>query len=84
MTRKIILTIFTLCLALLVKAQTTDPQAYYTDEKEGPQKSQSITDGQAPLEVEFKANPDNMGNWEPSYEWHFYVLNKTTAAPNCS
>jgi gliding motility-associated-like protein len=76
MTRKLILTLWLFCIALLGKAQTTDPQAYYNDEKEGAQQSQSITDGQAPLEVQFKANPDELGSWEASYEWHFYVLNK--------
>ncbi len=61
-------------LPQIVLAQTSSPQvdatAYYTD-KEGEHVVKAIPDGQAPLEVEFRANPSNLGELTASYEWHF-------------
>lgn len=34
----------------------------------------SIDDGEAPLEVTFRANPNNMEGHIPAYEWHFRKL----------
>lgn len=52
--------------------QTVNPTAYYTDEKgDAQEETSSIDDGQAPLTVEFRANPSDMGSNVPSYEWHF-------------
>ncbi len=75
MTRHFFLTLLLLLLASpALWAQKSDPQvdpmAYYTD-KDGDQSSNEIKDGEAPLEVTFKANPSDMGDWTPSYEWHF-------------
>ncbi|MBR1933984.1 MAG: gliding motility-associated C-terminal domain-containing protein [Prevotella sp.] len=56
-------------------AQTTDPfvtaMGYYTDSEGEQQESNSIDDGEAPLTVSFRANPEDMGIWTPSFEWHF-------------
>lgn len=47
------------------------PAAYYLDKDNTWQESTKIDDGEAPLEVTFRANPSNMGSHTPSYEWHF-------------
>ena len=72
MTRHFFITLLLLLLASpALWAQKSDPQvdpmAYYTD-KDGDQSSNEIKDGEAPLEVTFKANPSDMGDWTPSYE----------------
>lgn len=68
-------TTFWLLLAWLIPvlgmAQTVAPRAYYTDTDGNYKETISIDDGQAPLNVSFRANPDQMGDWTPSYEWHF-------------
>lgn len=56
---------------------TVNPMAYYTDEDGVSMETKSIDEGQAPLEVIFRANPDNMEEYVPSYEWHFRKLNAT-------
>ena len=50
---------------------SVSPTATYTTEKDGTQEVTSIGDGEAPLDVTFRANPKNMGDHTPSYEWHF-------------
>lgn len=47
------------------------PTAYYLDADNTWQETTAITNGEAPLEVTFKANPTEMGSYTPSYEWHF-------------
>lgn len=59
-------------------AQSVNPQAYYTDEDGLEQETTAITDGQAPLDVTFKANPSKMENYSPSYEWHFRRMEQQT------
>ena len=54
-----------------VLSQRTDAKAYYIDEHGVEQETTSISDGQAPLEVTFRANPSGMEDYSPSYEWHF-------------
>ena len=59
-------------MALPVVSQRVTPMAYYTNEKGEELETQgSITDGQAPLKVIFRSNPEDMGDYTPSYEWHF-------------
>ena len=62
-------------LPLTAFSQASDPKvnalAYYSDNDGKAQESNSIKDGQAPLAVTFKANPSDMGDWTPSFEWHF-------------
>lgn len=62
--------------AINVFAQDTNqpkvsPTACYLDSNNTWQETTTISDGEAPLEVTFKANPSNMGSYMPSYEWHF-------------
>lgn len=45
--------------------------AYYLNANKEWQESTSIDDGEAPLEVTFRPQADNMGGHTPSYEWHF-------------
>ena len=48
------------------------PMAYYLDKEQQWTEATTISDGEAPLEVTFCANPTNMGSHTPSYEWHFH------------
>ena len=41
------------------------------DDNQELQEVTSIPNGEAPLEVTFRANPENMGSHTPAYEWHF-------------
>lgn len=62
------------CIALIplaVQGQKVNPLAYYTDEDGFAQETTSIADGRAPLDVVFRANPSEMEEYTPSYEWHF-------------
>ena len=50
------------------------PTATYTDEEGNPAEATEESaqiDGQAPLLVNFYANPSGMTDYIPSYEWHF-------------
>jgi gliding motility-associated-like protein len=73
--------IFLLSVAVLAPltalAQSANARAYYIDEKGFEQETTSIPDGQAPLEVTFRANPQNMDGHSPSYEWHFRRVSKS-------
>jgi gliding motility-associated-like protein len=62
--------------ALTAGAQQVSPKAYYTDSKGMQQESDVISDGQAPLDVTFRANPSDMGEYSPSFEWHFVKTEK--------
>ena len=66
--------IWALASTILAVAQTVSPMAYYTDEEGQEQETTSIDDGQAPLEVVFRANPADMGSYSPAYEWHFWRM----------
>lgn len=68
-----------LMLVLTAQAQSTNPLAYYTDKDGYQQETQAIDDGDAPLDVTFKANPsaDITTYGTPSYEWHFRVSRNT-------
>ena len=50
---------------------SVSPTANYLDKENEWQETTSIDDGEAPLEVIFRANPKNMDDHTPSYEWHF-------------
>lgn len=54
-----------------------NPTAYYTVEGENLEATDAISDAQAPLTVTFKANPSNLGEEKPSYEWRFTKDNAT-------
>lgn len=62
---------------LEAEAQKVDPKAYYTDEDGADQETTSIGEGQAPLDVTFRANPSQMEGYAPSYEWHFRKMDQS-------
>lgn len=72
-----------ICLLVLsmpeVLSQKVTPLAYYTDKDGIFQQGTTIEDGQAPLAVHFQANPSDLGEWTPTYEWH---LRQTKTADN--
>lgn len=70
----IVLTILLLSIGLGCFAQSVSPKAYYTDKEGNAMESTSIDDGEAPLEVSFRANPADLGEWTASYEWHFKLV----------
>ena len=63
--------------ALNVGAQKVSPTLTYTDKDGNPHDTLCIEDGQAPVDVTFHANPSDMGDLTPSYEWHFYKKDGT-------
>lgn len=70
---QLLLLLFLLTVGAEAMAQTVNPAAYYTNEKGfETEETASISDGQAPLTVEFRANPSEMDGFEASYEWHFH------------
>jgi gliding motility-associated-like protein len=68
--------IFLLFMALWMpfatSAQSVDPKAYYYDVKESQNVETTLVEnGEAPLDVTFRANPTDMEGHNPAYEWHF-------------
>ena len=63
--------------ALNVGAQKVSPTLTYIDKDGNPHDTICIEDGQAPVDVTFHANPSDMGDLTPSYEWHFYKRDGT-------
>jgi len=76
--RQLIPALFALLTPMVAVAQSgypdVSPTATYTDDEGNPAESDrenpSIT-GQAPLSVNFYANPSDMDDYTPTYEWHF-------------
>ncbi len=60
-------------LALLSTVAKADfaPTAYYTVDGVDMESTDVINDAQAPLSVTFRANPSNLGDITPTYEWRF-------------
>ncbi len=60
-------------LALLSTVAKADfaPTAYYTVDGVDMESTDVINDAQAPLSVTFRANPSNLGDVTPTYEWRF-------------
>lgn len=54
-----------------------NPTAYYTVDGEAMEATDAITDAQAPLTVTFKANPSDLGEVTPTYEWRFTKTDET-------
>ena len=76
--RQFIPALFALLMPMAAVAQSyypdVAPTATYTDEEGNPataDKDNPSIAGQAPLFVNFYANPTDMGDNIPSYEWHF-------------
>ena len=81
--RQLIPVLFALLMPMTVTAQSgfpnVAPTATYTDEEGNPataDRDNSSIGGQAPLVVNFYANPSDMGDNIPSYEWHFRLENE--------
>lgn len=66
-----LLLIVLLIIPSLSQAQEVAPKAYYTDNVGTVHETDSINNGQAPLVVDFRANPSKMDDYEAAYEWHF-------------
>ena len=87
--KTIIMLSMTAFMHLAIQAQNADPNvsptATYidkngneTEELIGSEEQTSTIEGQAPLSVSFKANPENMYDYSPVYEWHFQKLGEET------
>ena len=82
-TRQFILALVALLVPMGATAQSdipdVSPTATYTNSEGNPAESNEgnpMIDGQAPLFVNFYANPSGMGDNIPSYEWHFRLSNE--------
>lgn len=71
MKTKLITLLSFISLSPAVAMADFNPTAYYTVDGEALESTDVITDAQAPLEVTFKANPSNLGESTPTYEWRF-------------
>lgn len=71
MYKRLCIWLFGMLTALMVQAQQVSPVAVYIDDEGNQQETTSIDDGQAPLSVEFRANPSDMGDYTPRFYWHF-------------
>ena len=69
--RHTILTTWALAATTLASAQSVAPTATYTDEEGQSVETSDDLSGQAPLTVTFRANPQDMDGYQPTYEWHF-------------
>ena len=49
---------------------TANPTMTYVD-ADGAEQNETQYDGSAPFKATFKANPENVGNYTPLYEWRF-------------
>jgi len=79
MKKKLIFLLTMVCiLPMTLMAQKVDPQAYYVDSEGTEQAVTSIDDGQAPLDVTFRANPSDMEDYTPAYEWHFRKMDASS------
>lgn len=68
---RLLLFFLLLCLTRFTSyAQAVNPVVVYTVEQVETEAT-SISDGEAPLEAHFKANPTDFDAYSPSYEWHF-------------
>lgn len=79
--RQFIPALFALLMPMAAAAQSgypdVNPTATYTDEEGNAataDKDNPAIAGQAPLSVNFYANPTDMGVYTPSYEWHFRMV----------
>ena len=60
-----------LFVSLIATAQKVVPSATYLDDNKNTVVAESDFSAQAPLDVTFRANPQEMGDHTPAYEWHF-------------
>lgn len=69
--RQLILIPIAAFLANFCQAQTISPSATYMNDEGVQTESHDNIAGQAPLSVNFYANPSDMEGFDPVYEWHF-------------
>lgn len=77
MKTKLILLLSLIALLPTMAMADFNPTAYYTVDGEALEATDAITDAQAPLSVTFKANPSDLGETTPTYEWRFTKTNET-------
>ena len=70
---QIIVTVFALFTSISASAQSVEISAIYVDDNGVETETRSDFSGQAPLSVSFRANPTDMDDLEPTYEWHFRI-----------
>ena len=74
MNTKLICWLVGMLCALTLQAQneypTANPTMTYVD-ADGAEQNETQYDGSAPFKATFKANPENVGNYTPLYEWRF-------------
>ena len=75
--KRFFLHILAVLMPLPCLAQHVEPSAVYTDETGNVIETHDEIKGQAPLIVNFHANPTDMEEFNPAYEWHFNTF--TTA-----
>ena len=67
----------------VAQAQKPDPSlsptATYINDEGVETVTDSDVNGQAPLTVTFRANPSNMEEFNPSFEWHFQLAGEEKA-----
>lgn len=69
--KRFFLHILAVLMPLPCLAQHVEPSAVYTDETGNVIETHDEIKGQAPLIVNFHANPTDMEEFNPAYEWHF-------------
>lgn len=69
--KQLILASMAVFLPYLCHAQSISPSAVYTNDEGAQTESHDNIAGQAPLSVNFYANPSGMDGLDPIYEWHF-------------
>ena len=69
--KHISLVVLAMFMSLSVSAQTVNPTATYVDDNGIETETSSDFVGQAPLNVSFRANPSDVDDYTPTYEWHF-------------
>ena len=68
---QVLLTVFAMFVSLSASAQTVEISAIYIDDNGVETETRTDFSGQAPLNVSFRANPQDMEGLDPTYEWHF-------------
>lgn len=68
---QILLTVFAMFVSLSASAQSVEISAIYIDDSGVETETRNDFSGQAPLSVSFRANPQDMEDLDPTYEWHF-------------
>ena len=69
--KRFFLHILAVLMPLPCLAQHVEPSTVYTDETGNVIETHDEIKGQAPLIVNFHANPTDMEEFNPAYEWHF-------------